>query len=40
MGFIEVEFEDAAKYLLLNLNNLHLTKKRGLIVEYSMEDHR
>jgi len=27
MGFVEVEYEEAAKYLVLNMNNLKLTKK-------------
>jgi len=40
MGFVELEYEEAAKYIILNINNLHFTPTgRGVICEYSLEDH-
>ena len=42
MGFLELLNEDLALYLVRNLNNFitNLKREKGLIVDYSIEDHR
>lgn len=42
MGFVEVEYPEAAQYLIKKLSNFVLSKKtgRGLICELALEDHR
>lgn len=40
MGFAEFGNFELAKYAILYLNNLELNNKRGLIVDFSLEDAR
>ena len=42
IGFVELRDEDAALFLVRKLNNVETNKKlkKGLILEFSMEDHR
>lgn len=41
MAFVELEFHESALYLVRAVNNLKVTEKaRGIIVEFSIEDHR
>jgi len=41
MGFVEVEFPEAATFLVKNLNNMVLLKSGwGVICDLSLEDHR
>jgi RNA recognition motif-containing protein len=40
IGFAELENQDLAVYAINYLNNMELVNKKGLIVDFSMEDQR
>ena len=40
IGFAEFHSEELAQYALKYLNNMELVPKKGLIVDYSLEDQR
>jgi hypothetical protein len=42
MGFVEIEYPEAAAYIVKHGNNLVINAKsgRGLIIDHSIEDHR
>jgi len=42
MGFVELEYHEAAYFITKAANNLTLTAKkdRGLIIDFAIEDHR